>query len=259
MDHLLHRSLTLAQNTQAGEAPSKTLLTYIREGGSVGYVIIILSFVAVALIIVHFIRIRVSRLAPAPAVYNLDRLLRDNDVQGALAYCNDQENDCFLTRVFGAALARCARSPFGFLELRSAVEEAGQEELARLHRSNEPIGLIASIAPMLGLLGTVVGMVMAFDTISTTKGMARPDQLAGYISLALVTTVLGLIVAIPVTAVYAYIRNRTDALAAQVAQIIEELSSHVQSVPGATAASAPGERRVAARPGAPTSSGAGVP
>lgn len=252
--------ITLAQEA-ADSTPSKTLLTYIREGGSIGYVIILLSFAAVTLIVMHFLRIRVSRLAPPDSVFSLDRMLRENDIQGALRFCNDRANDSFLTRVFGAALARCSRSPFGFLELRSAVEEAGQEQLSRLHRSNEPIGLIASVAPMLGLLGTVVGMVLAFDTISTSKGLARPDQLAGYISLALVTTVLGLVVAIPVTATYAYIRNRTDALAAEVAQIIEELSSHLHAMPGsAPGGASPGERRTAAqRPGTPAPAGSAAP
>lgn len=234
--------LTLAQ-AGADTPPSKTLLEYIREGGSIGYVIILLSFVAVALVIVHFIRIRTSRLTPPAIVHTLDRMLRENHTETALAYCNEPDNECFLTRVFGAALARCARSPFGFLELRTALEEAGQEEVARLHRSSEGVALIAAVAPMLGLLGTVVGMVLAFDTISTSKGLARPDQLAGYISLALVTTVEGLIVAIPCTAVFAYMRSRIDHKAGEAARIIEELSTHLQSIASGSAQPAPAPDR----------------
>ena len=123
---------------------------------------------------------------------------------------------------------RCARSPFGFLELKTALQEAGQQQVARLYRSTDGIGLIASVAPMLGLLGTVVGMVGAFDTISTTEGFAKPDQLAGDISQALISTVLGLIVAIPATAVYTYFRNRIDAATSDIAEMIEDLSAHLE-------------------------------
>ena len=89
-----------------------------------------------------------------------------------------------------------------------------------------------SIAPMLGLLGTVVGMVGAFDTISVTEGPVRPDSLAGNISEALITTVLGLIVAIPCTAIYTWLRSRIDHHASEVGDIIEQLVAHVQADAG---------------------------
>src|SRR5690606_27399782 len=79
------------------------------------------------------------------------------------------------------------------------------------------------IAPMLGLLGTVVGMVGAFDAITMAEGPARPDQLAGSISTALITTVLGLIVAIPCTSAYTYLRNRIDHLTTESNELIDEL------------------------------------
>jgi biopolymer transport protein ExbB len=77
---------------------------------------------------------------------------------------------------------------------------------------------------MLGLLGTVVGMVGAFNTISSTEGFARPDQLAGDISQALVTTLMGLILAIPATAAFTYFRNRIDHFASEIGTIVEDLA-----------------------------------
>lgn len=218
---------------QAAEPPvEKSLLDHVVSGGPIGFAIILLSFVAMALVIAHLVQVRASRMAPPEAVESLDRLLRANDIDGALSYCQDPENACYLTRVFGAALVRCSRSPFGFLELRSALEESGQEQTARLHRSTDGIELIASVAPMLGLLGTVVGMVGAFETISLTQGVARPDELAGNISVALITTVLGLLVAIPATAVYTFFRNRIETLVASVAEVTEELSALLEQAPG---------------------------
>ncbi len=108
---------------------------------------------------------------------------------------------------------------------KAALEEAGKEQVARLYRSTDGLGLIAAIAPMLGLFGTVVGMVGAFNTISSTEGFARPDELAGDISQALVTTLMGLVLAIPATAAFTYFRNRIDHLAAEIGTIVEDLAS----------------------------------
>lgn len=213
----------------AGEAASKSLLAYIADGGPIGLVIIMLSFVAVVLIVAQLVRVRRPALAPAESIEALDRFLREGKVDSAIAYCQDPDHNSFLTRVMGAALVRCSRSPFGFLELKAALEEVGQLQVARLYRLTDGISLIAAIAPMLGLLGTVVGMVGAFDAIQAADGPVRPDALAGNISVALITTVLGLIVAIPATAAYTYLRNRIDTLADEVGQVIEDLAAHLET------------------------------
>jgi biopolymer transport protein ExbB len=210
------------------EPPDKTLMQYIAEGGTIGYLIVGLSFAAVVFAVASFVRLRRSKLAPEADVTALDRMLRAGSIEQATAYCSAPEHDSFLTRVMGAALLRCSRSPFGLLELRTALEEAGQHEVARLHRSTDAIGVIASVAPMLGLLGTVVGMVLAFETLSLSGGVAKPDQLAGSISLALITTVQGLVVAIPCTAAHSYFRNRIETLVGEVGNLIEELAAHVE-------------------------------
>jgi len=232
----------------------KSLLNHIQSGGPIGLVIIMLSFVAVALIVAHLVMVRLPKLAPPEVAERMHGLLRAGDVRQAVRFCQDEENDCFLTRVFSSALVRCSRSPFGFLELKTALEDAGREQVARLQRSTDGIGLIAAIAPMLGLLGTVVGMVGAFETISSTEGFAKPDQLAGNIATALITTVLGLIVAIPTTAVYTYFRNRIETIATEVAEIVEDIAAHLESGgagPTGSAAPSPSSARPPQRPPAP--------
>ncbi|TVS07389.1 MAG: MotA/TolQ/ExbB proton channel family protein [Phycisphaerales bacterium] len=217
--------MLIAANTDA--EGGKTLLEYIQSGGGIGYVIIALSLFAVGLIVAQLVRVRMERMAPRDFVLGLDARLRKGDVRGAIEFCSQPDNESFLSRVFRSALTRCARSPFGFLELKGALEESGQMEVSRLQRSNDTIGVVASIAPMLGLLGTVVGMVGAFDTLSAAEGVAKPDRLAGSISTALMTTVMGLLVAIPCTAAYAYLRGRIDTLASKVAEVTEELAQHL--------------------------------
>lgn len=263
-DLFLNLAATLAMQGQPapGTAPAeadKTLLQYIASGGEIGYIIIGLSFTAVVFIIAALIRLRRTRLAPEDEVTALDRMLRSGNVEQAATYCSSPDHDSFLTRVIGAALLRCSRSPFGLLELRTALEEAGQHEVARLHRSTDAIGLIASVAPMLGLLGTVVGMVGAFDTLSTSE-VTKPPELAGSISVALITTVLGLIVAIPCTAVHAYLRNRIDSLVGEIGDLIEELAAHVEQGASASGQNAPKRPGPAGqRPGQPGAQAAPQP
>ena len=169
----------------------------------------------------------------------------------AIRFCDAPENASFLATVVGAGLSRYRRSPFGVLELKGALEQAGQEEIARLYRSTDAMALIAGIAPMLGLLGTVVGILGAFSTISTGEGFSRPDQLAGDISLALVTTIMGLTLAIPATAAVTFFRNRIDTLAGHVASTVDELAVHLERGSGA------GARPGGAPASSPASGGAG--
>jgi len=227
----------LAQGSGAEEGVS--VLETIAAGGAIGYMIILLSVAALALIIRHALQIRETSLAPSEAIDALNASLAEGDVDGALEYCQGEESGSFLTRVVGSGLERARRSPFGALELKGALEESGRQEVARLYRSTDGLGLIAAIAPMLGLLGTVVGMVGAFDTISTAEGFARPDQLAGDISQALVTTLMGLTLAIPCMAFFTYFRNRIDALSSDVAGIVDELVAQMEGL-GDLSAGAPG-------------------
>jgi len=206
-----------------------SLLDNIAAGREIGAIIILLSFVALGLVIANLLRIRMSSMAPPDSREHLARLFAANDIDGAIALCRADEHDSFLTRTLGRAMERCQRSPFGFLELKSSLEESGQQQVARLYRATEWIALIATVAPMLGLLGTVVGILVALDTLRASEGVPRPDELAGGISLALVTTVMGLIVAIPCTFAFAFLRSRIDQLADEVAGIIEDLTSGIEA------------------------------
>lgn len=218
----------LAQDT--GE-PAISLISFVVAGGVVGYLIIALSLGALALVVTHLLQIRRSALAPPELLDELDaRLGADRpDVAGALAICQEPANRCFTTRVLGAGLTRVAHSPLGGLELRTAMEETASSEVARLYRSTDALALIAAIAPMLGLLGTVVGINAAFGTIAAVEGVARQDQLAGDISLALTTTIMGLILAIPATAAVTFFRNRIDGLAQEVGNRVEALAAPLET------------------------------
>ncbi len=246
-----HPLLMLAQDE---ENRGMTLLEQIHNGGVTGYTIILLSLIALTLAIINVAAIQPKRLVPPHLVAALSGLLSTRNVVGALELCKRVENDCFLARSLAAGLTRYQRSAFGPFEFKDAIEEAGAEEVARLYRRTDALGLIGAIAPMLGLLGTVIGMVGAFGTISNVG--ARPELLASDISKALITTLMGLCVAIPTMAVFTFLRNRIDHYAAQVAQTIEDLTVALEPTGqpvkvAAAAATASGPARAAAPPSMP--------
>lgn len=235
--------MVLMQMLAQGESETHTLLDYVRSAGVIGVVLIGLSIAAVALWIALMIEVRRERMAPPQDVEALTRLLREGGVAGAIEYCNREENDSFLTRLFGGALTRCSRSQFGLLELRSALEEGGQKQVERLYRRCDWVALLAAVGPMLGLLGTVFGMIGAFGAIGKLEGAARSQALANHMSLALVATAMGLAVAIPCTALYSVFRRRIDRLAEEVGEIAEGIAHELAVRTGSGPAPAP-------RPGA---------
>ncbi|MEM8835489.1 MAG: MotA/TolQ/ExbB proton channel family protein [Planctomycetota bacterium] len=221
--------MTVTHILAQDDAPGTSLITLLQAGGVIGYVIIALSIVALVLATMHLFHFRLGALAPPDVIDELERLLRAGDTRAALEFAQSDEHRCFLAHVISAGLTRYSRSPFGALELKGALEEAGREQVARLYRSTDALALVAGIAPMLGLLGTVVGINGAFASISTSEGFGRPDQLAGDISLALVTTILGLTLAIPTTAAVTFFRNRIDALASELGSIVDALAAYVEA------------------------------
>lgn len=239
----------------AGAAPppqTMDLIDYIRAGGLLSYVMVVLSVVAVAMVLRNMWALRESRLTPPAVVAELDRLLREDRVEEAREFCARPESASFLASIFKEAIARCQKSPFGFLELRSAVEEVGQAEADRLHRLNDGLGIIAAVGPMLGLLGTVIGMIGAFQSIGVLEGAARSSELARFMSLALVNTAEGLIIAIPCTVAFAIFRRRIDRLVADAGRVVEDLAAHLASgEPGKEAAARGAGEAPAARPAAP--------
>ncbi len=202
---------------------SRTLIETLREGGVVGLLIVALSLVSVAFMIEHALTIRRSVLMPHRVMHELEVLIVQGHVDRALQRSMAPENASLAADVVRAGLERFRSSEFGFAEYRAAVEEAGEQQVGRLYRKTDVLGVIGAIAPMLGLTGTVLGMIRAFNEIAASGGAARPDQLAAGIGQALVTTLLGLLVAIPTMVAFSFFRNRIDSLVAEAGVRIERI------------------------------------
>ena len=214
----------VADSTESAESGG-SLMVYITAGGVIGWIIIALSMVAVGLVVIHSVQIRRVALLPPAQVLAIRDFLGDGRVQEALDYCSNGANDSFLTRILSPGLTRFIRSPFGAFEIKQVLEEAGQEQAARLYRTTDGLGIIGTVAPLLGLLGTVQGMIGAFDTVelSAVNDANYYAALAGNIKLALVTTMLGLIVAIPCVTLFTVFRNRIDGIAAEAGQELDRM------------------------------------
>ena len=185
--------------------------------GPVGLNILLLSVAGLALIIENFVNMRRDRMIPPHLLQELEELFQQEEYEQAIELCDAE--DCFLTRVVGAGLAKVGA---GYERMVEAVQEVGEEESTALHQKISYLSLIATIAPMLGLFGTVWGMIDAFNTIKV-MGSPSPADLAKGISKALVTTFLGLVVAIPVMTCYNILRNRVVRVVLEVGAVTSEL------------------------------------
>ena len=219
-------ALTLLQPVMAeeqGEPASKGFLQIIFAGGFVGAIMILLllllSLTAAYLIFDHLMTIRRKDLMPEGLSEQVRTSLMSGDVAAAKQACSDRPS--FLSFVLMHGISELE---FGWNSVEKSVEDALAEQSARLFRKIEYLSVIGNIAPMVGLLGTVIGMIMAFQQVAT-PGMTNASQLAEGIYQALVTTVGGLIVAIPSIGAFAIFRNRIDQFVAEAAGLTQHVFS----------------------------------
>lgn len=168
----------------------------VKQGGWAMWPLGAFSFFMVALIIQNTIALRPKTLLHAEMMPELIDFMLGDKVKTALVYC--RKHPSMFTNTFGAGLERCldVEGAYDFNKVRESVEEASVEQLSKLMKPIDYLSIIGASAPMLGLLGTVSGMIKAFHTMGT-GGMGDPSKLASNIGEALVTTATGLIIAIP--------------------------------------------------------------
>lgn len=201
-----------------GEAvPDKTLLDLIAAGGLVGHSIILCSVAGLALAIENFVNIKKDKLCPPHIVVELERLLEEGQYDEAVALCEGTR--CYITNVLGAAVARSAE---GADSMVAGMEEALEQENLKLMQKISYLSLLGNIGPMLGLTGTVTGMISAFTMIEKIA-TPSPALLAKGIYEALVTTAEGLFLAIPILTVYFILRNRVQQLSLELGGVAGEL------------------------------------
>lgn len=188
-----------------------TLQQIIETGGWLMYVLGAMSVAGLALILYFLLALRREQIIPRALVENVRGLLREGRLVEAQTACRNDGSA--MAGILGAALDYAIRSPKpdpGLL--REIVEGEGGRQATVIQNQTQYLLDIGVIAPMIGLLGTVMGMLTAFNTVALDLAKAKPMLLAGGVSQALVTTVAGLIVAIPAMIAYAYFRGRVSRL-----------------------------------------------
>ncbi|MEM9702734.1 MAG: MotA/TolQ/ExbB proton channel family protein, partial [Planctomycetota bacterium] len=203
----------------AGDPAGLDLRDLIDAGGPVGLVIVVLSIAMVALIVQQTLSVRRGRLSPRGLAGEAHGLIARRRYKEAAEV--GQRRGGLLGRLVFAGANEADR---GYEAAEKAMEDAAAEEAARMTRRAEYLSVIATVAPMLGLLGTVWGMMLAFNEFST-KANPQVSELAPGIFKALVTTLLGLGVAVPAVASFALLRNRIDELVAEAAGTAEHIFS----------------------------------
>ena len=192
--------------TSAVPAGLNSLYEMVVNGGPMMVPLAFCSVVALAYAVERSVRLRGATLGSSRLGDAIVREAESGGAARALAVCTDSKSA--LARVIAIGLRR-AGGPF--LEVEKAVEDAGSREVRRLSANLRPLVVVAMIAPLLGLLGTVWGMIAAFSNLAVDEGLAQPELLASGISEALVTTAAGLAIAIPSQAAYFYYKSKIDA------------------------------------------------
>jgi biopolymer transport protein ExbB len=191
------------------------LLDLIQRGGWVMYPLILASLVALGLTLERLWALRRERVMPRAFLASVSGLLDSRQYDEVAFLCAG--GDSAAARLVGLALKMGGRRRSQF---KDSLEEAGRREALDLLTHLGVLGLVATISPLLGLLGTVSGMIRAFNAIAI-EGVGNPGLLAGGISEALLTTAAGLCVAIPTLVVHRALMSRAESLISE----LEELSS----------------------------------
>ena len=191
------------------------------EGG----VITGLSVWMIALILTSALTLKHSDLIPPALVEQVDEQLRSKQAKAALEVC--QADESLLARMMAAGISRVGRGYQGAVDYMSDV---GAEESMKLSHKLSYLSVIGSISPMLGLMGTVRGMIGAFAQLSSSGAQPSPAELSGNIQLALVTTFEGLLVAVPALFAYSLFRNHLARTVTEAEMVALELMSRFQGV-----------------------------
>ena len=193
------------------------------------WILLLLSVVGIGLAINLATANSRRTILPLGQAEKIQKMLGRGAWKEAMVLNRNEESD------FGLMMqASFEEAPHGHAAMTGRVEQVATETATERFRSIEPLNVLGQVAPMIGLFGTVYGMIVAFQSIVASGGSADPVALAGGIGTALVTTFWGLLVAIPALAAYAFIRNRVDALSNEAESTALELLQRFKSNPGQT-------------------------
>ena len=191
-----------AQGEPSAEVHKKTMLQLFESTGIVGWLMVCVSIAGTALTIEHFINIKREKISPPEVTEEISALLEEGNLDEAQEVA--ENNGGYVSNLVGAALRQRAA---GYEEMIAGLELAAAEETFKLQSKISYLSLLGNIAPLLGLLGTVTGMISSFQVIETLKA-PTPKDLAGGVYESLVNTTMGLFIAIVFLVLYFIFKNK---------------------------------------------------
>ncbi|MGB0372650.1 MAG: MotA/TolQ/ExbB proton channel family protein [Opitutales bacterium] len=212
-----------AETETAAETPSDAdtnIFDLISKGGLAMIPLGLLSMAGTGLVVYNFMAVREKAFLSVSEIEEIEPLINQLDIDGAKQVCEDSNSPAI--NIISAGLNRIVDGEMDQAAIDRAVEDAAEEELSGAFVLINYLSVIGAIAPMVGLLGTVSGMVKAFRSISTI-GMGDPSVLANNISEALITTASGLIVAIPALLFYYYFKNKYGKITSSVNRVVGDV------------------------------------
>ncbi len=188
----------------------QSLWDFVLKGGLVMIPIGLCSLIALTIVVERIVSLRRGRIIPSQFLPEIKKILRQHPERRseALKYCREHQSP--LANVMAAGIRRIGSSEE---VIERKIEEAGYREQLRLRRFLRGLSVIAALSPLLGLLGTILGMIIAFQTVATSgEALGKAELLATGIYQAMITTAAGLIVAIPVIVCYHWLSSKVDRL-----------------------------------------------
>jgi biopolymer transport protein ExbB len=210
----------LADANAAAAIPTRSLFDMLLAGGPLMIPILLASFAMLLIVFERLISLRRGRVVPRLFIERFLLQLREGALDRADALERCEEESSHVARVFAAALRKWGKPA---VEVEQAVIDEGERVANALRRYLRVLNGVSTVSPLLGLLGTVWGMIQSFNVIATSPAMGRAEMLAGGISVALITTAAGLLVAIPSMIFYLFFIGRVDGLIMQIDQHGQEL------------------------------------
>lgn len=213
-----------AGDDSGSEAPRERsfLMWMIEASGIFGAILLVISIIMVSLITTSSLQVKREFFIPENFVSEFQQKLDSKDYKGAYEYA--KADDSLLARMMAAGMSRLDR---GYASALEGMQEIGDDENMTHEHKISYLALIASVAPMVGLMGTVYGMVLSFQKISTSTVAPKPSELADGIATALFTTIEGLAVAIPAMVAFTIFRNRLSRYMLEVGVVSEGLMSRL--------------------------------
>jgi biopolymer transport protein ExbB len=212
---------------EAAHTGGKSWLELFQSTGTVGYLLLLVSIAGTALVIEHFTSIRREKIAPPDLVDEFDALIEAENYQEAIELADDERG--YLSNIIGNAL-RMRHA--GYEEMVGVLEQTAAEETFKLNAKISYLSLLGNVAPLLGLLGTVTGMISSFQVIEKLKA-PTPKDLAVGVYESLVNTTLGLFIAIIFLTMFFVFKNKVTKMTLSVnLQAVEMLRSLVGKVTG---------------------------